>query len=41
MVEVDIKEWDYVMFLPLARFQKAQQRKVWDDSINIIGRAAR
>lgn len=38
MVEIDIKEWEMVAFLPLARFQKANQRKVWDDSINIINK---
>lgn len=36
LMEVDIAEWDYALFLPLARFQKASQRKVWDDSIASI-----
>lgn len=36
LVEIDVKEWDYVAFLPLARFKKTQQRSVWDDSINKI-----
>jgi len=36
MVQIDVKEWDYALFLPLARFQKANQRKVWDESINMI-----
>lgn len=36
LLEVDINEWDYALFLPLARFQKARERKVWDDSINAI-----
>jgi hypothetical protein len=36
MVEISPTEWDYVMFLPLSRFQKASQRKVWDDSIKMI-----
>jgi len=38
MVEIDIKEWETVAFLPLARFQKESQRKVWDDSIDQIRR---
>lgn len=37
MVEVHSKEWDYVMMLPLARFQKQTQRFVWDESIAQIG----
>jgi hypothetical protein len=36
LVEIDPKEWDYCAFLPLARFAKADQRKVWDDSIKMI-----
>lgn len=36
LVEIDPKEWDYVAFLPLARFAKQDQRKVWDDSIKMI-----
>ena len=36
LVEVDPKEWDYVCFLPLARFVKSSQTKVWEDSINSI-----
>lgn len=39
MIEIDVKEWDYAMMLPLARFQKASARKVWDDSINKIQKA--
>jgi hypothetical protein len=35
-IEVDITEWDYVLFLPLARFQKATQTKVWTDSLSKI-----
>jgi len=38
MVEIDVKEWDYVTFLPLSRFSGANQRKVWDDSIKIINK---
>ncbi len=38
MIEVDIKEWDYVMMLPLARFEKANQRKVWDESVKMINK---
>jgi hypothetical protein len=34
-VTIDIREWDYALMLPLARFQKAKQRKVWDDSIKM------
>lgn len=36
LVEVPADEWDYVVFLPLARFQNASQRQVWNDSINKI-----
>lgn len=36
LIEVPIEEWDYTVFLPLARFQKASQREVWNDSINKI-----
>lgn len=36
MIEIDPKEWDYVMMLPMANFVKANERKVWDDSINFI-----
>ena len=35
-IEIDIKEWDYCLFLPLARFKKMSQRSVWDDSIRKI-----
>lgn len=33
LLEVDITEWDYIMFLPLARFKKNRARTVWDQSI--------
>lgn len=36
LMEIDVNEWDYALFLPLARFEKARQRTVWDDSINMI-----
>ncbi len=36
LMEIDVNEWDYALFLPLARFAKARQRQVWDDSINMI-----
>lgn len=36
LVEIPVDEWDYVCFLPLARFVGASQRKVWDQSINQI-----
>lgn len=36
IVEISIKEWDYVLFLPLARFQKMSANNVWDDSKSII-----
>lgn len=36
LVEIDPKEWDYVLMMPYARFMKEKQRKVWDDSIKII-----
>lgn len=36
LIEIDIKEWDYVMFLPLARFKKSTQREVWDASVRQI-----
>jgi hypothetical protein len=38
MVQIDVKEWDYALFLPTARFVGANQRKVWDDSIKIINK---
>lgn len=36
LMEVDIKEWDWALFLPLANFKKASERQVWDDSIRTI-----
>lgn len=36
LIEIPIEEWDYVCFLPLARFQKASERHVWDESIKKI-----
>lgn len=36
LVEIPVDEWDYAVFLPIARFQNASQRKVWDDSIQAI-----
>lgn len=36
LMEVDIKEWDWALFLPVANFKKASERKVWDDSIRAI-----
>lgn len=36
LIEIPIDEWAYVSFLPLARFQKANQRTVWDESIKKI-----
>lgn len=36
MVKIDVREWDLALFMPLAKFQKANQRKVWDDAIKII-----
>ena len=36
LVEIPVEEWAYCCFLPLARFQKASQRRVWDDSIRKI-----
>lgn len=36
LIEIPIDEWAYAGFLPMARFQKASQRKVWDDSIKKI-----
>lgn len=39
LIEIPIDEWDYVCFLPIARFVGASQRKVWDDSVaQIMGR---
>lgn len=38
LVEIEAAEWDYVAFLPLARFAKQNQRTVWDASINQIMR---
>ncbi len=40
-VMIDVREWDYFMMLPLARFQKQKNRQVWDDSIKIINKAKR
>lgn len=34
--EIHVKEWDYVMMLPLARFKKATDRSVWDQSLKKI-----
>lgn len=31
-VEIDVKEWDIALFLPLERFEKASKRRVWADS---------
>jgi len=36
LLEIDVKEWDYVLMLPLARFKKAHQRTVWDESVQSI-----
>lgn len=40
LIEIPIEEWDYVTFLPLARFTSSTQaiteRQVWDDSIKKI-----
>lgn len=36
LIEVPIDEWAYVAFLPIHRFQKASDRKVWNDSIKKI-----
>lgn len=36
LLEVDVKDWDWALFLPLANFKKASERKVWDDSIRSI-----
>lgn len=41
LIEVDIKEWDYCLFLPLARFKKMGQRSVWDESLEKIAKSAR
>lgn len=37
-MQVPAKAWNIVLFLPLARFQKASQAKVWADSRQIIKR---
>jgi len=31
-IEIEISEWDNVLFLPTERFEKANRRKVWDNS---------
>ncbi|QIG70602.1 DNA end protector protein [Rhizobium phage RHph_I1_18] len=36
LMEIDVNEWDYALFLPLARFTKARQRDVWNESVNTI-----
>lgn len=41
LIEIDPKEWDYVLMLPLARFKKRQQRNVWNESVNQINRKRR
>lgn len=33
---VDPKEWDIALFLPLQRFQKQSQGKVWSDSTRMV-----
>ena len=37
-IEVNPNEWDIALFLPLQRFAKVTQEKVWDDSINQVKR---
>jgi len=41
MVEIHPKEWDYVAFLPLARFEKSRQRDVWTESVDMIMKGRR
>lgn len=36
IIEIPIEEWDYCAFLPTARFVKASQRKVWEQSVKDI-----
>ena len=36
IVTIDSREWDYTLFLPLARFQKASQQHVWNESVQKI-----
>lgn len=36
LIEIPSQEWDYICFLPLQKFMKAPQRKVWDDSVKSI-----
>jgi hypothetical protein len=38
MVYIDPKEWDYALFIPLQRFQKAHANKVYADSRKIINK---
>lgn len=38
LLQIDTKEWDYVLMLPIARFKKATARKVWDDSVKMINK---
>jgi len=33
---VDYEEWDAALMVPTARFQKASERKVWDDSLRKV-----
>ncbi|PCJ96787.1 MAG: hypothetical protein COA52_00850 [Hyphomicrobiales bacterium] len=40
VIQIDVREWDFALFLPLARWSGANQRKVWDDSINIINKSS-
>lgn len=36
LLYIEPTDWDIVMFLPLARFRKASQQKVWSDSRQMI-----
>lgn len=36
IVQIESAEWEYVAFLPLARFQKSTNMKVWRDSVAML-----
>ena len=36
-IKIPADEWDVAVFLPVARFQKANEKRVWKDSMQMIG----
>jgi len=39
-IEIEAEEWDNVLFLPTERFEKANRRKVWDNSKKEVNKNA-